>query len=283
MYKIGFNQGTTLENSSLIQDLEFCTKYGYDYIEIRSLDQLKEYLKENTLNDLKEYFDNHRIKPLSLNALFNINNRSDKMFEEVLAEFQEMVRYAEYLEIEYIVAVASFFDEIEAEKRLTKNEIKDSAVKTLKIFSDILKESNVKVAFEFVGDSICTVNTLGQAITIVEEVNRENIGYCIDAFHFHSMGSRLTDLDKVDMDKVYFVHIDDCEDYPIGFFKDEDRVWPGEGVIDLESFLSSLKANNFNGIFSIELFRPDYYKMDPEKVIKKAYDTTKNVLDKYFV
>src|SRR5919199_1710848 len=66
--KLSFNEGTTWESASLQQNLEYCEKYGYDFIEIRSIDQLKDYLKEYTLDDLKAYFDTHHIKPLSLNA-----------------------------------------------------------------------------------------------------------------------------------------------------------------------------------------------------------------------
>ena len=57
--KISFNEGTTFESASLQQNFEYCEKHGYDFIEIRSIDQLKDYLKEYTLDDLKAYFDIH--------------------------------------------------------------------------------------------------------------------------------------------------------------------------------------------------------------------------------
>lgn len=67
--KLCFNEATTLENSNLKQDLELCEKHGYDYIEIRTMDKLPEYLKDHSLADLAEYFRTHHIKPLALNAL----------------------------------------------------------------------------------------------------------------------------------------------------------------------------------------------------------------------
>ena len=48
MLKLGFNEATCKENSSVEQDLELCEKYGYEYIELR-LDMLKDYLKDHTL------------------------------------------------------------------------------------------------------------------------------------------------------------------------------------------------------------------------------------------
>ena len=47
--KLCFNEATTLENSNLKQDLELCEKHGYDYIEIRTMDKLPEYLKDHSL------------------------------------------------------------------------------------------------------------------------------------------------------------------------------------------------------------------------------------------
>ena len=47
MLKLGYNEATCKENSSVEKDLELCEKYGYDYIELR-LDMLKEYLKTHT-------------------------------------------------------------------------------------------------------------------------------------------------------------------------------------------------------------------------------------------
>ena len=50
MLKLGYNEATCKENSTVEKDLELCEKYGYDYIELR-LDMLKEYLKTHTVDD----------------------------------------------------------------------------------------------------------------------------------------------------------------------------------------------------------------------------------------
>ena len=51
MLKLGFNEATCKENSSVEKDLALCEKYGYDYIELR-LDMLKDYLKTHTVDEL---------------------------------------------------------------------------------------------------------------------------------------------------------------------------------------------------------------------------------------
>ena len=51
MLKLGYNEATCKENSTVENDLLLCEKYGYDYIELR-LDMLQEYLKTHTVDDL---------------------------------------------------------------------------------------------------------------------------------------------------------------------------------------------------------------------------------------
>lgn len=54
MLKLGFNEATCKENSSVERDLILCEKYGCDFIELR-LDMLKEYFKMHTIDELKAF------------------------------------------------------------------------------------------------------------------------------------------------------------------------------------------------------------------------------------
>ncbi|QCR30631.1 2-keto-myo-inositol isomerase [Priestia megaterium] len=275
--KLCFNEATTLENSNLLKDLEYCNKHGYDYIEIRTMDKLPEYLDNNSIDDLAAYFNANHIKPLALNALVFFNNRSGEEYKEILSEFKNMLETAQKIGAKYIVAVP-----LVTEQKILKTDIKESCVQVLNELSELAEPYGVKIAVEFVGHPQCTVNTFGQAYDIVQAVNRENVGLVFDCFHFHAMGSELKDLEEADISKIFIVHIDDTEDFPIGFLTDEDRVWPGLGVIDLDSLFSILKEKGYEGTVSVELFRPEYYQLDAEEVIKTAKDTTIEVVSKYY-
>lgn len=275
--KLCFNQATTLENSNLAKDLEYCEKHGYDYIEIRTMDKLPEYLKEKSLEELAEYFDTHHIKPLAFNALVFFNNRDEAGHKEIVDEFKDMMVKAKALGVKYVVAVPLVTDQ-----KILKEEIKSSCVEVLKELSDIAEPYGVKIAVEFVGHPQCTVNTFGQAYDIVETVNRQNVGLVLDCFHFHAMGSDLENLKKADGSKIFILHIDDTEDFPIGFLTDEDRVWPGLGAIDLDGILSTLKEIGYSEVVSVELFRPEYYKLEAEEAIKTAKETTVKAVSRHF-
>ncbi len=275
--KLCFNQATTLENSNLIKDLEYCEKHGYDFIEIRSMDKLPEYLEEHSIEELVTYFQTHHIKPLALNALVFFNNRDEEGYKEIISQFTEMLELGKKIGIKYIVAVP-----LVTEEKILKEDIKTSCLEVLTELSSLAEPYGIKIALEFVGHPKCTVNTFAQAYEIVEAVNRDNVGLVLDCFHFHAMGSNIEDLKKADSSKIFILHIDDTEDFPIGFLTDEDRLWPGQGAIDLDGILSTLKEIGFSDVVSIELFRPEYYQLEAEETIKKAKETTLNVVSKYF-
>jgi 2-keto-myo-inositol isomerase len=96
------------------------------------------------------------------------------------------------------------------------------------------------------------------------------------------MGSKLEDLKQADISKIFIVHIDDTEDFPIGFLTDEDRVWPGLGAIDLAAIFSTLKEKGYNDAVSVELFRPEYYQLSAEEAIKTAKETTIKAISEYY-
>lgn len=275
--KLGFNQATTLENSNLATDLELCEQQGYDYIEIRTMDKLPEYLEQHSLDDLSNYFKENHIKPLALNALVYINNRSKDDYEQLLNEFKQMLEYADKLQVPYIVVVP-----LVTKDKILKKDIKASSVDVLKELAGLAEPYGIKLALEFVGHPECTINTFEQAYDIVQTVDNSNVGLVLDCFHFHAMGSNIEALKQADISKVFILHMDDTEDFPIGNLEDEDRVWPGHGAIDLEGILSVLKEKGFDGPVTVELFRPEYYKMPAEEVVIKAKETTLEATSKYF-
>lgn len=275
--KIGYNIATTKENATLQEELELCEKYGYDYIEIQ-MDKLPKYLETNSLEDMKQFFDTHDLKPLSLNALAFFNNRTEEDYNEIIKEFKNWLKIADYIGAEYIVVVP-----LVTEEKILIKDIHNSCVQVLKEFSSLANSYGIKIALEFIGAPTATVNTFSQACEIVEDVQYENVGLVLDFFHFHAMGSRISDMNKTNVENIFLLHINDVDDYPIGILTDEDRCFPGLGTIDIAGILNTLKSLDFNGeVISIELFRPEYYKMNPEEVIKKSKESVIRSVKPYF-
>ncbi len=102
----------------------------------------------------------------------------------------------------------------------------------------------------------------------------------IDTFHFYAGDSRMEDLARVPVDKLFVVHVNGCEDRPKGELTDAHRLYPGEGAIPIEEILGTLRARGFDGTVSIEIFRPEYWEQDPRCVARTAREKAERVLTK---
>lgn len=274
--KICFNQATTMKNSTLEKDLTYCEKYGYDLIEIR-LDKLKDYLKRNTIEDLAEFFRQNKIKPFAFNALEFITFRDEEGYEEILDNLKFLCEMGNIIDCKKIVVVPTF-----DVGDYTREQIKTETVEKITELANIADDYNVKLAFEFVGYPNCSVNRFEQAYDIVETVNLHNVGLVLDCFHFHAMGSDINDLKNADGNKIFIFHIDDSEDLPIGAIRDDKRLWPGDGVINLDEILATLKVIGYDEMVSVELFRPEYWDMDIEETIRIGKEKTEKIISKLF-
>ena len=273
--KTCFNQATTLNNSTLLKDLELCEKHGYDYIEIR-LDKLREYLQLHTVKELAEFFEKSQLKPYAFNALEFIIFRDEAGYAQILADLKFLCETGVIINCHKIVVVPTFDV---GDKTLT--EIADESVNRLRELAAIAAGYNVALAFEFVGYPNCSVNCFEEAYKIVERVDLNNVGIVLDCFHFHAMKSKIAALKAADPKKIFIFHLDDCEDLPPGWLRDNHRVWPGTGAVDLKAIFGALKEIGYSEMASVELFRPEYWKLDAEQTIALGKHYTDDIITTY--
>ena len=276
--KLCFNEATTLGNSTLEKDLQLCEKHGYDLIEIR-LDKLREYLGTHTIADLKAFFAGSGLKPFAFNALEWINFRSPEDWETLMKGLDLFCEVGREIGCDKVVIVPT-----PDVGNKTIAEIKASSLEAIKEIDARARKNGwpMKLCFEFVGYPNLCVNTFGQAYDIVEAADMENVGIVLDCFHFHAMGSRFEDLERAAAEKIFILHIDDSEDLPPGAARDEHRLWPGDGAIDLPRIFDILKGKGYGEMASVELFRPEYYKMPADDTIRIAREKSLAALAPYW-
>ena len=274
--KLSFNQATCKESSSVENDILLCEKYGYDQIELR-LDMLKEYLKKNTLQDLANLFDSLHIKPFALNSIEDINFNTTSSWTELTDLFKFGCEVAEAINNPYIVVVPTVTEE---RSKSNEQEVFEDSIESLHKLLEIAKPYGVKLSFEPIGDRRWVCNSMRQAYEIIQYMDDPNLGLTIDAFNIY-LADKCSDIEylrTIDLEKIFIYHIDDCEDLPLGILDHCHRLMPGDGVVPLNKFSEILKEKGYTDGASIELFRPEYWKMDPESVIKMGAEKTKPYL-----
>jgi 2-keto-myo-inositol isomerase len=218
------------------------------------------------------------VQPVSINSIEFITFRSANDYALIKARCQELCARADALGCDKIVVVPS----PTPERGTSWEEIKAESVRVLHDLADIAAPFGVQLAYEFLGFGWCSVRTLAQCWDIVQAVNRPDVGLVIDTCHFYAGGSELASIEAVDPEKLLIFHINDVEERPKETIEDAHRLLPGEGVIPLGDILSRLHQIGFDGLCSIELFRPEYWERDAAELATAARAATMNVLAPYF-
>jgi len=65
---------------------------------------------------------------------------------------------------------------------------------------------------------------------------------------------------------------------PREYIEDAHRLFPGDGVIPLREIIAAVRAIGYNGVASVEIFRPEYWRRKPLAVAKQAYAKAKRVI-----
>lgn len=270
--KIALNGATTM-HADLETDIRAASEAGFDLLEIWAA-KLREFLKTKTTGDLKRLLDEAGLEPYSINSIEHITFRSAVDYEKIKAECEELSHIAGGLGCPYIVVVPG-----KLPAGTAKEEIIDESVRVLNELADIAEKSGVSLAFEFLGQTDCSVQTLDLAKEIVEEVDRENVGLVLDTFHFYAGNSSFEAIDALDPEKLFIFHINDAEDLPKEELTDAHRLYPGEGILPIKEIKARFDRIGYDRMVSIEIFRPEYWNEDPFEVARRARRATIEVLD----
>jgi 2-keto-myo-inositol isomerase len=155
-------------------------------------------------------------------------------------------------------------------------------VSVLRDMGDIAAAHGVRLAFEFLGFSWCSVRTPRGANEIVRAAARPNVGINFDACHFYGGGGEVSEIDLLNPAQICTFHINDMEAIPKEAMHDSRRLLPGEGIIPLDDICAHLKGIGYNGFCSVELFRPEYWAWDPLDLAVKARNASLKILERHF-
>lgn len=272
LMKLALNGATTMR-ADLQTDLEAAEAAGFDYVEIWA-SKLRDYLKSNSPSDLKALFAEHKLEPLSINSIEHITFRNDTDYDSIKNQCRELSEVAAAINCQCIVVVPGRIPEGGA----SRDEVIEESVRVLNQLCDIAEEHAVSLAFEFLGQTDCTVQTLELAHEIVRTADRKNLGLVLDSFHFYAGGSTIEMIEALDPALLTVFHINDSEDRPVEELNDSHRLLPGLGILPLREIMGAFNRIGYDKVASIEIFRPEYWNWDPVKLAHDAHAATKSIL-----
>ena len=145
---------------------------------------------------------------------------------------------------------------------------------------DLAKPLGLTVNLEFV--STTDWSTLDGSLDVVTGAARENAGIMIDTLHYHRGRIPLDDLRRIPPSWCHFVHVsDDRSEVPVTIEEArrtmrEERLYPGEGAIDIIGILGRLPTEI---VCAIELpNRERLQQLGPEAFVRQCLERTKRYL-----
>lgn len=269
--KLALNGATTMR-ADLETDIRAASRAGFDYLEIWAA-KLRKFLESGTTEKLKALFDEQELKPYSINSIEHITFREAAAHEKILSECEELCRIAHAVDCPYVVVVPGLLPEGKG-----REDVIDESVRVLNELSRIAESYNVALAFEFLGQPRCSVQTLELADQIVRETGRTNVGLVIDSFHFYAGGSSLEAIEALDAERLFIFHINDAENRPRLELQDSHRLLPGLGILPLKEIVSALRHIGYKRVASVEIFRPEYWERDPFELAREAHQSASDVI-----
>ena len=271
MQGFGLNSWTTGDRSGLRDDLRVAAGAGYQFVEMRDWKIEKHLAEGGRLDELRDLAHDTGLGILSVNTLEDSTDAEGTRLEKLVARCRRLASWAEALDCPYVIAGPSYLQQDAA----PPPHMRERAAAALARYAEAAAEHGRRIAFEFHGYARCTINRLDQATAILDAIGDPRIGLVIDAFHFYVGASSLDDLAALDPTRLLIVHLADVEHADRSRLGKPNRVMPGDGVLPLADLVGGIRRSGYDGPYSLELFREEYWAMDPLIVARRGLDSMK--------
>ncbi len=261
----------TIRPASLKDKVKIAAKAGYDAIEPWD-GELEEFQAAGgNLKDLgKEIKDLGLFVP-SVIGLWNALPPTKEAFEESLKDTRRRMQMAADIGSEHIQTIPNTVGD-NYDRKWVADRYRD-------LVTIAKNEYGLRAALVFV--KFFPLSTLGQAMGIALDSNHPDAQIIPDTYHMHISGGGFEGLSLLNGKSIAIFQFADAPASPaIDQLGDSHRVYPGDGILPLPEILKDLKSTGYEGCVSLELYNPEYWKQDLQKVAETGLMKTLNVIRK---
>ena len=253
---------------SLEQDVAAAAQAGFEGVEIW-WDKLVTYLDSHSTSDLKQLLENSGLIPVSICPLRIWPFRDS---EPARREFRDAVQLASQIGCKLLAVCPDF-----QPARLSREAALAIHAKELSDMAQHAAEKRIRLTVEPIGGHTLVPGPT-EALQLIELAGAPaNVGILMDTFHYFRSGVSDQEIEAIPLDKLDIVHVNDCEDGALNELTDAHRLYPTHGVMPARQ-LSLLKDRGYDGYFSVEIFRPEYWEQPIEEITGKAYSTLRDLI-----
>lgn len=259
--KLCLNGATTMPYE-LEQDISAAAQAGFEGLEIW-WDKLRAYLENHSTGDLRESLNSHHLKPVAICPLLLWPFRDTGQARQ---SFEEAVQIAPQIGCDTLIICPDF-----QPARMTREEALSAHAEELARLARFASERGLRLAIEPIGGHTLVPGP-NEALELAKLAGApSNVGLVMDTFHYFRSGVSLEAVRAIPLEKLYIVHVNDCEDIPLNELEDRHRLYPTLGVMPLKQMLSVVKEKGYQGYLSVEVFRPSYWEQPIQEIATAAH------------
>ncbi len=152
---------------------------------------------------------------------------------------------------------------------LSRSLAREFTVDCLRAVAPVAHAQGVRLAIEPLHPRHCDfINTIGEALEIVEAVDDLSCGVFIDTYQVWETPHLMEEIARAGH-RVFGVHLADALVHPRSL---EDRRIPGEGELPLRRMIEAIEATGYTGPYALELMSPALWKSDYGELLDRCAD-----------
>ena len=265
------NQSTIMQCDTA-EFIKMCSRAGFRQVELR-FPKVEEYLTDHSCRILRALLRKHGVHLAALNSLEFFSLVPEQNFDFMAKKAEEMMVICQLIECDSLIVVPS-----KNPHNLPVSDIKKKTIPRLQRLADLGSRYGVRLSFEPIGFHVFSIRKVLDALDIVKQISKHKVGLTVDTFHFYIAENILGDLNEIPEDKISLIHFHDSLDLPLHKLNDEHRLFPGEGVVDLNGFCGILREKGYHGLLSVELFNPKLRDIAPRELARRAWESLQQYL-----
>ena len=178
---------------------------------------------------------------------------TDEVFQKGMATLEDSAKFVSAIGCGRMMMV------LPAASATPADELRKTLKERLTAVAEVLARQNVRLGLENLGPLQFRTRAphefiwkMNDAVDFAKEIG-PNIGVVLDSWHWHHSGATTDDIIRAGKSRIVTIHLSDAAKQAPEDVKDNQRLLPGEGVINLVGFFQALKQIGYEDGISPEV------------------------------
>lgn len=229
------------------------------------------------LDATRELLAETRLKPSCAGLTVDFR-KDDDTFRAGLAKLPESAAFVA------AIGCPNMITWIMSSSPIPKPELRKTYKQRFQAIAEVLEAKRLRLALEFLGPLHIRKAQPNEFIWRMDEMVEfahecgPNVGVMLDSWHWHHAGATPAGIVAAGKDRIVYVQLADAPDWPPEKIRDNERLMPGEGIIDFQAFFGALKRIGYAGGVSPEVFGRGLRDIPPEEGAKLGLDSATKIM-----